>query len=86
MMNKKFTDIVKELNKHFEKELENINTSIVIHPFNKAIRWGTRWNLYKTTKDFKNTVFRLYYGLILKDGTRDEIYKRFPSRGEEGKQ
>ena len=84
-MNKKFNDIVKELNEYFKNELENTNKSIVIHPFNKAIRARYEWHLYKSTKDFKNTVFRLYHGLILKDKTHEEIYKLFPSRGDKGK-
>ena len=84
-MSKDFKNVVKELNEFLKKEQEGMKTVIIIHSFNKSISVGQTTTLYKSTKDFKNTVFRLYHGMLKEDMTEEEVRKLYPSRGTKGR-
>ena len=72
-----------ELNRFYKDETKDFNNTIVIYPFNKVIRYGKQTTLFKTTKEFKNCIHRLYHGQYL-NGETENIRKLYPSTGTKG--
>jgi hypothetical protein len=74
----KFNDIVKELNTFYAEETKDFNNHVIIYPFNRAVKYGRSTFMFTNLKEFKNSVYRLYYGQYKEEITFEEADEKYP--------
>jgi len=81
----KFNDVVKELNKFYEEETKDFKHTVVIYPFNRAVKYGLTTVIFTNLKEFKNAVYRLYYGQYKEEMTVEEADIKYPVNKDKGR-
>lgn len=84
-MSKDFKNVVKELNKFYAEETKEFNNHVVIYPFNKAVKYGRTTVMFTNLKEFKNSVYRLYYGQYKEEITVEEANEKYPVNKTKGR-
>ena len=81
----KFNDVVKELNKFYAEVTNDFNKHVVIYPFNRVVKYGRTVVMFTSLKEFKNSVYRLYYGQYKEEITIEEADEKYPVNKTKGR-